>query len=217
MENLIKKNSYPLFRFLFVPSLLAFVFLLSACATKPQPNNIDNVCVIFTQYPQWYWAAQETEKKWGVPVSVQMAIIHQESSFNGRAKPARTTLLGIIPWKRPTTAKGYTQALNGTWKDYKDSTGKGFFTHRGGFSDATDFIGWYADQANRRAGIAKNDAYNLYLAYHEGIGGYRRNTYANKSGVVNVARRVESRAATYRNQLQQCQSRLKKEPWYRFW
>ena len=216
MGILIKKNSYPLSQILLIPSLFAFILLLSACVTKPQPNNIENVCAIFTQYPQWYWAAQETEKKWGVPVSVQMAIIHQESSFNGRAKPPRGKLLGIIPWKRPTTAKGYTQALNGTWKEYKDSAGKGY-ANRSAFAHATDFIGWYADSANRRAGIAKNDAYNLYLAYHDGIGGYQRGSYANKDGLLHVARRVESRAANYRNQLQQCQRRLKKKPWYHLW
>lgn len=199
-----------------VPILFTVFLLLSACVTQPPPNNAENICTIFTQYPQWYWAAQDAEKKWGVPISIQMAIIHQESGFNGKARPPRKKLLGIIPWKRITSAKGYTQALNGTWQDYKDSIGKNY-ADRGAFSSATDFVGWYVDQANRRAGIAKDDAYDIYLAYHEGISGYQRKVYANNYGLLNVADRVQSRATTYRNQLQQCQSSLRKKPWYRFW
>ena len=41
---------------------------------------------------------------------------------------------------------------------------------RDDFNDAIDFIGWYNDQSSRRSKISKSDAYNLYLAYHEGQG-----------------------------------------------
>lgn len=196
--------------------LMSATLLLTGCIKNPQPNNIENACSIFTQNPQWYWASQRAEKNWGVPVAVQMAIIYQESRFNAKAKPPRTKLLWIIPWKRPTSAVGYTQALKGTWQEYKQAVGK-TFTNRGRFSDATDFIGWYADQANKRAKIPKEDAYRLYLAYHEGIGGYNRGSYQNKAWLQDVASKVDQRARRYRTQLQQCQRKLRKKPWYRFW
>jgi len=152
------------------------VFSFTSCVKSP-PKNVNNACHIFKQYPKWYRETLDVEKRWHVPVSVQMAIIHQESRFNGRAKPKRTRLLWIIPWKRPSSAYGYSQALKSTWDLYEKSEGGFWGSSRDDFGDAADFIGWYAHQAYKRAGIPKNDAYRLYLAYHEGIGGYTRKTY----------------------------------------
>lgn len=189
---------------------------LAGCATVKRPHNVNNICAIFRQYPDWYWATQQAEKRWGVPISVQMAIMHQESRFAAKARPARRKLLWIIPWTRPSNAYGYTQALKMTWKHYKKSTGHRWVS-RNDFSDATDFVGWYVDQAWRQAGIAKTDAYRLYLAYHEGVGGYQRKTYLKKEWLIRVSQRVKRRATTYRSQLQSCQSSLKTKPWYRPW
>lgn len=196
-------------------SLLLFSLLqLTGCSTTPKPNNIDNICAIFKQYPDWYWATLKSQRRWGVPVEVQMSIMRQESSFNGKAKPPRTKLLWVIPWKRKSDAYGYAQVKDATWSDYKKSAG-GFFSSRSNFKDAADFVGWYANNAHRRAGISKSDAYHLYLAYHEGIGGYQRGTYHKKQWLVRVAKRVAVRASTWRGQLQRCQSQFHK-PWYDF-
>lgn len=196
-------------------TLLLVALLQIAACTKSPPRHVNNICSIFLQYPTWYWATQEAESQWGIPIPVQMAIIHQESRFNGTAKPPRTRLLWIIPWKRPSTSYGYTQALEITWENYRN--------HRGGrrkrdaFEDATDFIGWYSQVANDRAGISKRDAFHLYLAYHEGVGGYIRGTYRNKQWLINVAKKVNRRALQFSRQLTACHSRLPQKPWYRFW
>jgi len=200
--------------------LLILITHLSACTTTPRPRRLDNICAVFRQYPKWYWAAQNTQRRWGVPVSVQMAIIHQESRFTANAKPARRKLLWIIPWTRLSSSYGYTQALKMTWENYKKSTGRygGIGgASRDNFADATDFIGWYVDTAHRKLGIPRNDAYKLYLSYHEGLGGYARKTYLRKTWLIHVARKVKARAATYRAQLYRCHASLKKKPWFRFW
>ncbi|STX51541.1 transcriptional regulator [Legionella busanensis] len=184
------------------PLLLSLLFLLSACATKP-PRNVDNLCYIFKQYPGWYRDAREVAHRWQVPVSVQMAIIHQESKFDGRARPKRTRILWVIPWKRPSSAYGYTQALRTTWALYKKNNGR-VWSSRSDFTDAVDFIGWYINQINLRTGIPRNDAYNLYLAYHEGIGGYQRQTFLKRPWVMQVARKVSTRADIYHAQLSRC-------------
>jgi hypothetical protein len=171
--------------------------------SQDPPKNVNNICYIFKQYPKWRSYAKSVERRWRVPVSVQMAIIHQESKFNATAKPERTKLLWVIPWTRPSTAYGYSQALDSTWDMYKKKKG-GFFSSRDSFDDAVDFIGWYANQAYVREGISKSDAYSLYLAYHEGITGYKRKTYLRKSWLVSVARKVERRAKLYKSQLDRC-------------
>ncbi|OAJ34831.1 transglycosylase SLT domain-containing protein [Piscirickettsia salmonis] len=199
-------------RLLVIPCILAS--MLAGCATAP-PQNINNICSIFREYPKWYWAAKDSRKKWGVPISAQMAIIYYESHFRYDARPPRTTLLGFIPWSRPTSAYGYAQATDGTWATYQRSTGNSRAS-RTDFADAIDFVGWYANRSYSRLGIAKNNAYSLYLAYHEGDGGYRKRTYLKKRWLLAKAHQVRNKANSYYHQLIQCESSLPKKSWW-FW
>ncbi len=191
---------------------LFFYLALTACSPPPPPSNTENICSVFHQYPKWYWYAKKTEVKWGIPVNVQMAIIHQESRFNASARPKRIKVLWVIPWKRPSSAYGYTQALKQTWNDYQEKTGNK--AKRDKFAKASDFVGWYGGYANRKAGINKHNAYELYLAYHEGIGGYSRKTYLKKQWLMNVAKKVQGRADQFQRQLKSCQQSIKKQWWW---
>ncbi len=181
---------------------LLLLLLLQACATTP-PSNTGNLCSIFEQKRGWQRSAEKASQRWGTPVPVMMAIMHQESSFRHDARPPRKKFLGIFPGSRPSSAYGYSQALDGTWADYQRSTGKRFAS-RSNFSDSIDFIGWYTNTSTRRLNISPNDAYNQYLAYHDGHGGYARRTYMRKSWLLGVARRVDTRAGSYTTQLQRC-------------
>ena len=195
--------------------LLLLTLLLGGCAPSP-PDNPNNICAIFKQYPRWYWATKATERKWGIPISVQMAIIRQESHFVADAKPPRKKLLGFIPWTRPTSAYGYAQAVDGTWDDYISQT-KNMGADRDAFADASDFVGWYANQAKIIANVSKSDAYSLYLAYHEGIGGYQNRSYLKKKWLMQVASKVERNAETYRTQLRYCASNIPRPSIWNLW
>ena len=183
--------------------LFPVFLLITACTTLPPPNNMDNICHIFRQYPQWYQDTKAVAQHFGVPVHVQMAIIHQESHFIAEAKPPRSKVLWVIPWSRPSTAYGYSQALDGTWALYKASVGR-FWASRTRFYDAAHFVGWYSHNAHIRAGIPKNNAYALYLAYHEGVTGYQHRTYLKKKWLILVAKKVQLRATIYQAQLRTC-------------
>ena len=189
---------------------LIFVFtmltILSSCVSPP-PENTANICSMFEERRSWYKAAKKAEKRWGTPVYVSMAIIEQESSFQGRAKPERTKLLWVIPWRRPSSAYGYAQVLDETWTDYKEDAGN-WGARRSSFSDAMDFVGWYTNSSTRRNRIARNDAYNLYLAYHEGNGGWARGSYNSKGWLMDVAHNVQNTANVYQNQYQSCEREL---------
>ncbi|MCD8500170.1 MAG: hypothetical protein LRY43_03890 [Gammaproteobacteria bacterium] len=190
---------------------ISSVLLLVACAPAP-PKNENDICDIFREYPSWFWAAQASQARWGIPMSVQMAIMYQESHFKGNAKPERMKVLGFIPWSRPSTAYGYSQALDGTWAEYQRENGTG--GHRSDFDTAIDFLGWYCHRAHIRAKIPVNNAYALYLAYHEGIGGYSRGAYKNQPYLMTIAKRVQHQADVYHKQILQCQHSLpKKKSW----
>lgn len=186
---------------------LLLPWLLVGCATSP-PSRIDDACVILDEKSGWVgnWQRdlRRAEREFGVPQAVIMATIWQESRFEAKARPPRRRLLGFIPWKRQSSAYGYAQALDGTWDWYLDSTGGGILTRRSSFKHAAHFVAWYHAQSHRINGIARNDAYNLYLAYHEGHGGYRRRSYHSKPWLITVARRVHNQANRYQQQLAHC-------------
>ena len=137
----------------------------------------------------------------------KLAIIHQESTFDFNARPPREKLLGVIPWKRPSDAYGYAQALESTWDRYQKETGRRW-ADRDDFGDAIDFVGWYTDKSQQVAGISKWDPYNQYLAYHEGQGGYMKKSYQYKGDLKKVARRVDHRAKEWGAQLSRCEEDL---------
>ena len=166
--------------------LVLFVASCGIMTPGSAPRNLDNACSIVQQRPQYLRAFKATERKWGVPVNVQMAIIHQESKFKKAAKTPRKYFLGVIPNGRQSSAYGFAQALDGTWSEYKESTGR-FAARRSSIRDAADFMGWYMTETKRRSGVALSDARNQYLAYHEGQGGFMRGTHLKKSWLLAVA------------------------------
>ena len=193
------------FRFCIV-SVFSGALLLTACTTAP-PRNVNDACAIFSEYGDWFAAAKTASQRWGAPLPVLLAIIHQESAFQADAQPPRTWYLGLIPGPRPSSAYGFSQALEGTWEDYKTATGN-LDADRDQFNDAVDFVGWYINQSAKRNRIAHNDAYNQYLAYHEGPGGYAKGSYRQKPWLMKRAQRVRQQADRYRAQLNRCESRL---------
>lgn len=175
---------------------------LTGCASLP-PVNPTNLCSVFAQKKSWQRPAQRAETKWDIPVPVMMATIFHESSYRAQARPPRRYILGFIPGPRRSSAYGYAQALDGTWSDYVDRNNR-WFASRDNFADAIDFVGWYHHISVRRNGIAADDMYHLYLAYHEGHAGFRRRTFERKAWLMNVARRVAETESRYRQQLAAC-------------
>ena len=187
---------------------------LGSCATTP-PTQVDNICSIFKEKSGWYKHAKAAESKWHSPIPVMMSIMDQESSFHSKAKPPRTKILWIFPGPRPSSSFGYSQAKKEAWKAYKRDTGHGG-ADRDDFDDAIDFIGWYNNQSNKRNGIANSDAFNLYLAYHEGQGGFQQRSYKKNTQLVAIAKTVSSRATRYDKQLAVCRKELERHWWWPF-
>ncbi|MFG6203083.1 MULTISPECIES: transglycosylase SLT domain-containing protein [Pseudomonas] len=195
--------------------LLTLAALMTGCGTSP-PRSPEDICEIFREKSDWYDAAQVTQKRWGVPIQVPFAIMYQESGYRYDAKTPRKYLLWVIPWGRVSTASGYAQAKDEVWADYQKSTGRNW-ADREDFDDAIDFIGWYMDKTTSINGVYKYDAYNQYLNYHEGWGGFRNKTYASKAWLPPTARKVQVRSDTYARQYAGCKEDLNRGFWSRFW
>lgn len=184
---------------------------LAGCNSTP-PSRPDNICEVFREKSGWYKDARRAQKRWGLPVSVGMAFVYKESAFVADAKPPRGKLLWVIPWRRPSSAYGFAQITDAAWKEYLADT-RGLFRERDDLGNALDFVGWYNHRSHKRLGIAKNDAYNLYLAYYVGQGGYARGHYRKQPVVKDYARRVSARNQRYAGQLSRCARKLNRGWW----
>ena len=191
--------------------LVLIFFILASCSSIPK--NTQNSCAIFEERYLWYKHAKASYEKWGAPIHLQLAFVKKESDFNWLAKPPRRKLFKVIPFKRPSSSFGYSQAVNGTWEQYKKETGNKLAT-RTRFKDSVDFIGWYTDKTESILKISKKDAFKQYLAYHEGWGGYKN--YKNNQKVIVLAKKVEKQSNKYKAQLQDCQKRLNKNKYIIF-
>ncbi len=204
--SLMKKQNLNLNSF-----ILIFFLILSSCSSIPK--NTSDSCSIFSERYLWYKYAKKTEKKWGTPIYIQLAIIKMESDFDWLAKPGRTKIFKIIPYKRPSSSFGYSQAVKGTWKQYKSETGNKFAT-RTRFKDSVDFIGWYTNKTEQILKISKKDAFKQYIAYHEGWGNYKN--YRNKQKVILLANKVKVQSKKYRSQLKKCEKKLNRKKYIIF-
>ena len=186
-------------------------FIISSCSSIPK--NTQSSCKIFNEKYLWYKHAKATYKKYDVPIYIQLAFIKQESGFDWLAKPKRQKLFKVIPYKRPSSSFGYSQAIKGTWKQYKEET-QNFLATRARFKDSVDFIGWYINKSFKILKIPKNDAYRNYIAYHEGWNNYKN--YKSNPKVITLAKKVKKQANTYRKQLSECENYLNKKKYIIF-
>lgn len=185
--------------------ILTILLLLFLSACSSVPKNTTDGCSIFSERYLWYKHAKKTEIKWGTPIYVQLAIIKMESDFDWLAKPERYKLFKIIPYKRPSSSFGYSQAVKGTWKQYKLETNNKYAL-RSRFKDSVDFIGWYTNKTEKLLKISKKDAFKQYIAYHEGWGAYKN--YKKNQKVISLAKKVEKQSKKYKKQLDNCKNSL---------
>lgn len=194
---------------------LVAVLALAGCASVEPPRQAADACAVFDQKPAWWRAAKRVERRWGAPPALTLAIIRHESSFHAQARPPRRDGFLFLPGKRPSSAYGYAQALDGTWAQYQRAAGERG-ADRDDFEDAADFVGWYAAESRRRLGLSWSAVSAHYLAYHEGHGGFERRTYRGKAWLLRRAGEVAQTYETYRRQLDRCEGDLNRGGWMPF-
>lgn len=197
------RNNKLIFLFLF--------FFIFSCSSIPK-NTADS-CSIFSERYLWYKHAKKTEQKWGTPIYLQLAFIKMESDFDWLARPERLKIFKVIPYRRPSSSFGYSQAVKGTWKQYKEETNNKLAT-RTRFKDSVDFIGWYTNKTEKLLKISKKDAFRQYIAYHEGWGNYKK--YKEKPKVILLAKKVQQQSDKYKRQLNKCSKSLNRKKYIIF-
>ena len=197
------RNNKLIFLFLF--------FFIFSCSSIPK-NTADS-CSIFSERYLWYKHAKKAEQKWGTPIYIQLAFIKMESDFDWLARPERLKIFKIIPYRRPSSSFGYSQAVKGTWKQYKEETNNKLAT-RTRFKDSVDFIGWYTNKTEKLLKISKKDAFRQYIAYHEGWGNYKK--YKEKPKVILLAKKVQQQSNKYKRQLNKCSKSLNRKKYIIF-
>ena len=189
-------------------SIIYFIilFLIASCSSVPKYPQ--NACKIFGENYLWYKSIKKSSEKNGVPIHIILAFVKKESGFNRWAKPPRNKLFKVIPYKRPSSSYGYSQAVKKTWELYKTETNSplALRTH---FRDSVLFIGWYVNKTHKLLKIPKNDAYRQYLAYYKGWGDYKN--YSKDKKAIIYAKSTKDIASTYRKQLTMCRDMLSRK------
>tara|TARA_Y100000590_G_scaffold218840_1_gene247896 strand:- start:1288 stop:1896 length:609 start_codon:yes stop_codon:yes gene_type:complete len=188
--------------------VLVILFLLTACSSIPKYPQ--NACKIFGQNYLWYKSIKKSSEIYGPPIHVILAFVNKESGFKRWAKPPRKKLFKIIPYKRPSSSFGYSQAVNKTWELYKTETNSPLAL-RTRFRDSVMFIGWYINKTKKINKIPFNDSYRQYLNYYLGWGNYAKKVYKTDQNAIIYAKSVEKQAKIYKNQLNECQKNLNKK------
>ena len=190
--------------------LLYFVIfsLLASCSFIPK--NTENACSIFSERYLWYKSVKKSSEKYGAPVHIILAFVNKESGFDRRARPPRTKIFKIIPYKRPSSSFGYSQAVKKTWELYKTETNSPLAL-RTRWRDSVFFISWYISKTNKINKIPLNDAYRQYLNYYLGWGNYSKKTYKTDKKAVIFAKSVEKQSKIYKSQLKECQKSLNRK------
>jgi hypothetical protein len=204
VQKKILKNSFVYF---------IVIFFLVSCNTIPK--HPQNACKIFGQNYLWYKYTKKSSKTYGAPIHIILAFVSKESGFNRWAKPKRKKLFKIIPYKRPSSSFGYSQAVNKTWELYKNETGN-TLALRTRFQDSVMFIGWYINKTNKINKIPFNDSYRQYLNYYLGWGSYADEVYKTDKNAVIYAKNVEKKSKMYKKQLNECQKNLDKKKYIIF-
>ena len=184
--------------------LIIFFFIVSCSSIPKYPNN---ACKIFGERYLWYKHVKKSSQEYDVPVHIILAFVNKESGFNRWAKPKRTKLFKVVPYKRLSSSLGYSQAIKKTWELYKTETDNPLAL-RTRFKDSVMFIGWYINKTNKINKIPRNDSYRQYLNYYLGWGDYAKKVYKVDKKSVIFAKSVEKQSKIYKSQLRECQRSL---------
>ena len=192
--------------------LIIFFFIISCSSIPKYPNN---ACKIFGERYLWYKHVKKSSQEYDVPVHIILAFVNKESGFNRWAKPKRTKLFKVVPYKRLSSSLGYSQAIKKTWELYKTETDNPLAL-RTRFKDSVMFIGWYINKTNKINKIPRNDSYRQYLNYYLGWGNYSKKTYKTDKKAVIFAKSVEKQSKIYKSQIKECQKSLDKNKYIIF-
>ena len=186
-----------------------FTFIILASCSSVQQHS-SNACKLFGERYLWYKNVKKSSETYGAPVHIILSFVNKESGFKRFAKPKRAKLFKIIPYKRPSSSFGYSQAVNKTWELYKTETNNPLAL-RASFKDSVMFIGWYMAKTKKINKVSLNDPYRQYLNYYLGWGNYAKKTYKTDKKAIIFAKNVEKQSEIYKNQLRECQKALNRK------
>ena len=195
--------------------LLYFVIFSLIVSCNSIPKNTESACSIFSERYLWYKSVKKSSEKYGAPVHIILAFVNKESGFDRRARPPRTKIFKIIPYKRPSSSFGYSQAVKKTWELYKTETNSPLAL-RTRWRDSVFFISWYISKTNKINKIPLNDAYRQYLNYYLGWGNYAKKTYKTDKNAIIYAKIVQKQSKIYKGQLRECQKSLDRKKYIIF-
>ena len=148
--------------------LAALLALLVAACAPSVPDRQQDLCAIFQQHPDWYDYAKDAEDEWGVPAPHPHGLRPPRIELPQRCAAAPQ----VRPLDHPVGPRVFRQGIRAgagpcLERTTRPSAARSSAAARTWKTPSTSSAGT-TTRTSRQLGIAKTDAYNLYLAYHEG-------------------------------------------------
>ncbi|UTC24965.1 hypothetical protein MMH89_02230 [Candidatus Comchoanobacter bicostacola] len=182
---------------------LCSVLILSGCSDRQFQANVyeNDICRVIHANPGWAEKLKQVQKRYGIEPNVVLSVISHESSFRSHARAQRSYFWGVIPYRRESSF-GYGQVKDETWQWYL-SKNPGYFRSRTSFRDTSVFIGWYYQQYLKKAPESRVSAYDFYIAYRNGLGGYEDESVMDE-WMIGKCSSVQELSDRYRTMLLEC-------------
>lgn len=199
--------------------LISVLFLslseVSADPVMPQDTPTDTMaCEIFRKRQDWYNAARQTEARWGLPISHQLAFLTEDWELKEGKIPSKWK----PDWTRPARsdpgiAPGFFDA---TWDQYRTQTGNRSAS-KNRIDDALDFMGWYFATLGPPEGISPYDPTAQYILWRHGPDIYRAGEWRQNLWLSSQANKFGSRARLFMRDLEDCHDGREKTLSQRVW
>ncbi len=193
--------------------IFAIITFLMAGVTSPvlaEPDTKEPeasqtlACEIFRKRGDWYEAARQTEVRWGVPASHQLALITEEWNLKSGKIPAKWKPSWWFSPSNPRLPEGY---FASTWKQYQFHTGQKNISSND-IHDVLDFMGWYLSTLSSSNNISPYDPVAQYIVWRHGPDAYNSGAWQSNLWMKLQAEAFAKRSREYHASLQTCQDEL---------
>lgn len=189
--------------------LLTAAFLLTCMTGTASTEPFDPVnetsdtlaCEIFRERKDWFGAAEQTERRWGLPVSHQLAFLTEDWDLEHGKVPTKWR----PDWTRPDRPPpGINPGFFApTWEQYKSQADRASASPNN-IDDTFDFMGWYFATLAPKENISPYDPVAQYILWRHGPDLYRSGEWRRNLWLNGQANRFADRARLYMSDLENC-------------
>ncbi len=190
------------FRLLAIITVLLSGAPVSANPGYPMVSNVDTLaCQIYRERSDWFTAAIEAERRWGLPVAHQLAFITEDWGLEDGNLPTKWR----PDWTRPDRpTPGLPSGFyDQTWQQYVLQSGNASASPNA-IEDVFGFMGWYFSSLAPYTGVSPYDPLAQHVLWRQGPDVFRAGNWQSNLWQRTQAERFASLTRLYMTDFENC-------------